>query len=171
MSRAGRIGFLLLGGAWLMAFCATSTLADEKRIDVSKVIDKAAAESAIGEPVKAPTPRNLDGVDGYYSKCNYYSVESHKALTLRLYQAGPNFDARKELDSVRASTGSPRNVAGLGDKAQIYSGPASGLPANVVMLYVVKGNSLVTVGLSGMEEEVALDKTKRIAQKIVAQLP
>jgi hypothetical protein len=144
--------------------------AAEDRIDVSHIIDKAAAESAMGEPVKLPAPRNLDGQDGYYSKCNYYSATSSKALILRLYQAGPGFDAIKEMNAVKASTGTPKAVSGLGDKAQIYSGPESGLPPNVVMLYVVKGNSLVTVGLSGLDEESALDKTKRLAQKIVAQI-
>ena len=153
----------------VLAVVATAWAADE-RIDVSQIIDKAAAESVLGEPVKVPAPRNLDGGDGYYSKCNYYSATSNKALVLRLYRAGPNFDAMKEMEAVKASTGTPKAVSGLGDKAQIYNGPESGLPANVVMLYVVKRNSLVTVGLSGMEEETALDKTKRLAQKIVAQI-
>jgi hypothetical protein len=144
--------------------------AAEDRIDVSRIIDKATAEAALGEPVKVPSPRNLDGQDGYYSKCNYYSASSNKALILRLYQAAPNFDAMKELDAVKASTGLPKAVSGLGDRAQIYSGPDSGLPPNVVMLYVVKRNSLVTVGLSGLDEETALDKSKRLAQKIVAQI-
>lgn len=140
------------------------------RVDVSRVIDKAAAESAMGEPVKVPAPRNLEGTDGYYSKCNYYSATSKKTLILRLYQASASVDVNKELDSVRAGTGTPKSVSGLGDKAQIYVGTASGLPANVVMLYVIKGNSLVTVGLSGLEEETAPEKAKRLAQKIVTQI-
>ncbi len=140
------------------------------RVDVSRVIDKAAAESALGEPVKVPAPRNLEGGDGYYSKCNYYSATSKKTLILRLYQASAGVDVKQQLDSVRTSTGTAKSVSGLGDKAEIYSGPPSGLPPNVVMLYVIKGNSLVTVGLSGLEEEVALDKAKRLAQKIVKQI-
>ena len=95
---------------------------------------------------------------------------SSKALVLRLYQAAPGFDPLKELEGVRASTGASKSVSGLGDKAQIYNGPESGLPNNVVMLYVVKGNSLVTVGLSGVDDEIALDKTKRLAQKIVSEI-
>jgi hypothetical protein len=160
--------WLALLGSFVIVLAAARGADD--RIDLSHVIDKAAAESAIGEPVKAPAPRNLDGEDGYYSKCNYYSATSSKALILRLYQAGGTFDASKEMDAVKASIGTPKAVSGLGDKAQIYSGPESGLPPNVVMLYVVKGNSLVTVGLSGLDEESALDKTKRLAQKIVAQI-
>lgn len=145
-------------------------VAADDRLDVAKIVDKATAESTIGEPVKPAASRNLDGKDGYDSKCNYYSATSSKALVLRLYQAAPGNDPSKELDGVRASTGAPKSVSGLGDKAQIYDGPDSGLPNNVVMLYVVKGNSLVTVGLSGLDDEISLDKAKRIAQRIVAQI-
>jgi len=148
-----------------------TTVAADERLDVSQIIDKAAAEVAIGEPVKAPAPRNMEGDGGYYSKCNYYSAASSKTLILRCFQGSASFDAKKQLDSVKASTGSPHRVSGLGDKADIYTGTASGLPANVVMLYVVKGNSLVTVGLSGVDEEIAAEKVKRIAQKIVTQIP
>jgi hypothetical protein len=166
-SRVFVVRLVVLG--CLVSGVAAMRAADE-RLDVSQIIDKAAAELAMGEPVKVPAPRNLDGADGYYSKCNYYSATSNKALILRLYRAAPNFDAMKEMEAVKASTGIPKSVSGLGDKAQIYSGPESGLPPNVVMLYVVKRNSLVTVGLSGLDEETALDKTKRLAQKIVAQI-
>lgn len=161
---------ILVGiGAIMLAPLATALA--EERPDVSQIIDKASAEMAIGEPVKAPSPRNLDGDDGYYSKCNYYSATSSKTLILRYFRGHISFDAMKQLDSVKASTGSPHRVSGLGDKADIYTGTASGLPPNVVMLYVVKGNSLVTVGLSGLEEEMAAEKVKRIAQKIVTQIP
>ncbi len=153
-----------------LVLTAASVWAAEDRLDVSLIIDKAAAESAMGEPVKVAAPRNLEGGDGYYSKCNYYSATSNKALILRCYQAAAGFDAKKELDSVKASTGTPKSVSGLGDKAQIYNGPESGLPVNVVMLYVIKNNSLVTVGMSGLDEETAVEKTKRLAQKIVTQI-
>jgi hypothetical protein len=158
------VGLALLGAGRMFALPA------EERFDVSRIVDKAFAESIMGEPVKVPTPRNMHGGDGYYSKCNYYSAKSGKALILRVYQAGPGFDPQKELEAVKASTGLAKSVTGLGDKAEAYSGADSGLPANVAMLYVIKGNSLVTVGLSGLEEESALEKTKTVAEKILAQL-
>src|SRR5438034_428172 len=43
-------------------------------------------------------------------------------------------------------------------------GAESGLPSHVVMLYVVKGNPLVTVGLSGFDDEVGGEKAKSVAQ-------
>jgi hypothetical protein len=154
----------------LVAGTAVVALAGESHIDVSKIIDKAAAESILEEPVKAPSPRNVEGSDGYYSKCNYYSNDTKKRLILRVYQAAAGFDPQKELDSVVENTGAMRAVSGLGDKARLSSGVEGGLPAQVVILYVVKGNSLVTVGLGGFEDNVATEKVKGAAQKIVAQL-
>jgi hypothetical protein len=160
----------VVAAVFICALGLRTVVAADDHLDVSKIIDKAAAESTIGEPVKPAASRNLNGKDGYYSKCNYYSATSSKTLVLRLYQAAPGTDPSKELDGVRASTGTPKSVSGLGDKAQIYDGPESGLPNNVVLLYVIKGSSLVTVGLSGLDDEISLDKAKRIAQKIVAQI-
>ena len=57
-----------------------------------------------------------------------------------------------------------------GDKAVATSGAASGLPSRVVMLYVMKGNALITIGLSGLDDEAAVEKAKGVAQKILAQL-
>ena len=81
--------------AAILAVVPVLLRAEDEHPDVSRIVDKAAAEAAIGEPVKTPSPRNLAGSDGYYSKCNYYSAASNKALVLRLYQAGPGFDAKK----------------------------------------------------------------------------
>ena len=39
------------------------------------------------------------------------------------------------------------------------------------MLYVVKGNAFVTVGIGGIsDEKVALEKAKAVARKILAKL-
>src|SRR5689334_22016269 len=155
MKRPHRLFATVFCGISGIVLAILTTAAAEDRIDVSQIIDKASAETAIGEPVKPTSPRNMEGDGGYYSKCNYYSAASSKTLILRVFQGSTEFDAKKQLDSVKASTGSPHRVSGLGDKADIYTGTASGLPSNVVMLYVVKGNSLVTVGLSGIDEEMA----------------
>jgi hypothetical protein len=155
----------------LCAVVATSTLAADPRPDVSQIIDKAAAESILGESVSSPTPRNVDGSDGYYSKCNYYSTNGKKRLVLRIYRAAPGFDPQKELEAVAENTGAMRAISGIGDKARMSAGTEGGLPSQVVMLYVVKGNILVTVGISGFEDAGAsADKVKDVAQKIVGKL-
>jgi hypothetical protein len=160
-------GLALVMFAGTVSICAAA----DNRVDVSKIIDKAAAESILEEPVKTPAPRNVDGSDGYYSKCNYYSNDAKKRLIVRVYEAAPGFDAQKELDALAENTGALRAVSGLGDKARVTSGAQSGLPSQVVMLYVVKGNALVTIGIGGFDDDnTATDKIKSVAQKIVAQL-
>src|SRR3954452_116225 len=160
-----RLGGLLLAGA------ASAVLAADGRIDVSQIIDKATAEAILEQEVKAPAPRNVDGTDGYYSKCNYYSTDAKRRLIIRVYQAASGFDPQKELEAVAENTGAMRAVSGLGDKARMSSGVEGGLPSKVVMIYVVKGNALVTVGISGLDDEnAAAEKVKNTAQKIVGQL-
>src|SRR5438045_8452227 len=97
--------------------------AAETRPDVSGVIDKATAESILGETVKAATPRNMSGADGYYSKINYYALKPGTALIIRLHQAAPgSLDPQQELEMVRASTGATKPLSGLGDRAEYAHG-------------------------------------------------
>jgi hypothetical protein len=158
--------------AMLIAAALTSAMfAAESQPDVSTIISKAEAESILAAKVKDATPRNVQGGDGYYSKCNYYSVAPGKTLLVRVYQAAPGFDAQKELNLVTKDAASAKPVSGLGDKAMVMAGAESGLPSRVTMLYVSKGNALVTIGLSGWEDQAAaLEKLKGVAQKILAQL-
>jgi hypothetical protein len=159
-----------IGQALAMSVCLTnSTLAADARIDVSQIITKTDAESILGEKVKDPTPLNAEGKDGYYSKCNYYSVSRQKSLVIRVYQPGAGaMDPQKELELVAASTTGPlKPVDGLGDKAEVFSGDAS----HVLMLYVAKGNAFITIGLGGIDDEsVALANAKKVANKILAKL-
>jgi hypothetical protein len=166
MKRVAFSCVLLFVGPWIAI-----SLGAEERLDVSQIIDKATAEVILEEPVKMPAPRNVEGKDGYYSKCNYYGASSRKTLVLRVYQAAPGFDPQKELEMVAENAGAMRAISGLGEKARISTGTAGGLPSHVVMLYVVKGNTLITIGLGGLEDEsAAAEKTKNIAQKILAHL-
>jgi hypothetical protein len=155
-------------------FLATGDIsfAADARPDVSAVIDKATAESILGETVKAATPRNLSGADGYYSKINYYALKPGKALVIRLHQAAPgSLDAQQELEMVRASTGATKALSGLGDRAEYAHGTDSNLPTHALMLYVAKGNTLITVGLNGLDDDsLALDKARSVAQKILDKL-
>ncbi len=148
----------------------SSLIGGEMHIDVSSIIDRAAAEAILGGRVNDSTPRNVDGTDGYYSKCNYYSATPGKSLILRVYQAAPGFNAKQELDQVRASSGLTKSLSGLGDQAELSSGAASALSSNATMLSVVKGDTLITIGLRGLEEDLAVEKIKDVAQKILQHL-
>src|SRR5689334_1744220 len=122
--------FRLVAGG-LMIAVATSLVAADAKIEVASIIDKAAAESILGTQVKEPTPVNVDGKDGYYSKCNYYSFDARKLLILRVYQAASGYDPKQELEQVRSSSGLTKSISGLGDRAELSSGSVSGLSVNV----------------------------------------
>jgi hypothetical protein len=149
---------------------ANSVFATDNRVDVSQIVGQALAESVLGEPVKISTPVNVDGREGYYSKCNYYSIKPGKRLVLRVHISGTS-GSQQELEMVKTSTGMTEPVQGLGDKAEFSHGDDSNLPLHAVMLYVTKGNAFVTVGLGGLaDDSMALEKAKNIAQKILEHL-
>jgi hypothetical protein len=147
--------------------------ATDSRPDVAQIISKSDASDILGEPVKSPSPRSGEGADGYYSKCNYYSVRRGKSLVIRLQLPGPNAIApEKELQLVAAANGSTESVSGIGDAAQMFTaGGESGFASRVLMLYVVKGGAFLTIGVSGFANDaVALEKAKKAAQKLVERL-
>jgi hypothetical protein len=116
---------------------------------------------------------NVNGKDGYYSKCNYYGTKSGRSLLLRVRQASEgSVDPLTEFDQIASSGGKMKVIEGVGDKAGMFTGaPENGLPENVIMLYVVKGRSLITIGIGGIADEAeALEKAKQVAEKILAQL-
>ena len=154
----------------LLAVSAPAVAADPG-LDVSHIIDQAMAESVLNGKVKEAVPRNVQGGDGHYSKCNYYSVPPGKTLLLRVYQAAEGYDPEQEFETVTKNTPATKSVSGVGDKAIVTTGTASGLPQRVLMLYTIQKKALVTVGLSGLvDEDAALEKAKSVAQKILAQL-
>jgi len=168
---SGRFEKLLLSVAVAALLRVTLVNAADTHADVSRAVDQATAESVLGEPVKSATPLNLDGKDGYYSKCNYYTATPGKTLVVRVYQAAPGSDPQSALEGVAESTGAMTTVPGLGDRARLCSGAESGLPPHVVMLFIVKGNALVTIGVSGLDDDVlAGEKAKSVAQKVLATL-
>ena len=74
----------------------------DSRPDVSQIISKSDAATILGEPVREPNPRNGDGTDGYYSKCNYYGTKGGKSLIIRLQLPCPKaIPPPKQLERVR----------------------------------------------------------------------
>jgi hypothetical protein len=145
----------------------------DSRPDVSQIINKAEASAILGEPVKDPSPHSGDGSDGYYSKCNYYSVNRGKSLIIRLQLPGPNaIGPQKELQLLAAANGAMEKVSGIGEAAQLFTGGGeSGFASRVLMLYAAKGNAFLTIGLGGFADDaVALEKAKTAAQKLFEHL-
>jgi hypothetical protein len=160
-------------GLLVIAIGLTNPVWAADRPDVAKIITKSDAADVLAEPVRDPSPRSGEGADGYYSKCNYYSVQRGKSLVIRLQLPGPNAIAPdKELQLVAAANGAMENVAGVGDAAQMFTtGGESGAASRVLMLYVVKGGAFMTIGVSGFANDaIALEKAKTIAQKLVDHL-
>ena len=155
----------------LAALTNLAAAAEEKKIDISTIVTKTDAEKILGEPVSDARIRNMDGQDGYYSKCNYSSVNPGKSLILRLYRAAAGAPGpRKQFEMLKNGGIALKPVEGLGDKAGVFSGASETGPSKGIMLYVVRGNAFVTVGVGGVLDEVAaLDKAKGIARKILAK--
>ena len=161
------------GASLIVSLLTISLAVAQKPIDVSAIVPKAEAEKVLGEPVRNPTPLKVNGKDGYYSKCNYYSTKSVRSLLLRVRQANEgSIDALTEFNQVTGNGVKFKTIDGLGERAAILNGvPENGLPPNVIMLYVVKGRSLITIGIGGIADEAAaLEKAKQVAEKILAQL-
>src|SRR4030095_5294761 len=147
----------LFSSALIVSLLTISSRAAEKTVDVSAIVPKAEAEKILGEPARNPTPLNVNGKDGYYSKCNYYSTKSVRSLLLRVRQASEgSIDPLTEFGKLTGKGVKRKAVEGLGEKAAILSGvPENGLPPNVIMLYMVKGKFFVTIGIGGMADEIA----------------
>lgn len=158
--------------ATLVCDLGTLCAAPEKRIDLAAVVSKKDAESALGEAVKDPQPRNEEGADGYYSRCNYYSQNPGRSLVLRVRQTTPGQLApAKQLEELMAGSAKIKPLSGFGEKAALASEGAQNSLSHLLMLYVVKGNAFVTVGIGGInDEKAALEKAKAIARKILAKL-
>jgi hypothetical protein len=168
--------FRISAAAAIVALASTLTnlsgAPEKKPIDLAAIITKAEASSALGEPVQDPQSRNDEGADGYYSRCKYYSENPGRSLVLRLRQAsGDQLPPAKQLEELMAGDAKIKPLSGFGDKAALASeGAQSGL-SHVLMLYVVKGNAFVTIGIGGInDEKVALEKAKTLARKILAKL-
>jgi hypothetical protein len=164
-----------LAGALGLAVCALPFFvraADETRIDLAAVVTKADAQSALGETVKDAQARNEDGADGTYSRCNYYSENPGRSLTLRIRRAAPGqLEPKKQLEEMSAGNDKFKPITSLGDKAALVKeGPDKG-PSHVLMLYVAKGNAFITVGICGVDDEKsATEKAKTLAKKIIGKL-
>ncbi|MDP9004796.1 MAG: hypothetical protein M3N12_08395 [Verrucomicrobiota bacterium] len=145
---------------------------EKKVIDLAAIVTKADAAAALGEQVQDPQLRNEEGAEGYYSRCNYYSQNPGRSLVLRLRQASTGQLAPvQQLEELMAGNAKMKPLVGFGDKAAVASeGAPSGL-SHLLMLYVAKGNALITVGIGGIDDEkTGLEKAKTLARKIMKKL-
>ncbi|MEY2562418.1 MAG: hypothetical protein QOH88_611 [Verrucomicrobiota bacterium] len=145
---------------------------EKKIIDLAAIVTKADAAAALSEPVQEPQSRNEEGAEGYYSRCNYYSQNPGRSLVLRLRQASAGQLAPvKQLEELMAGNAKMKPLTGFGEKAAVASEGASSGLSHLLMLYVAKGNALVTIGIGGIDDEKSgLEKAKTLARKIMKKL-
>jgi hypothetical protein len=157
----------LVSFAISIIICAAGrpTTAGDK-IDVSKVVTKSDAEKILGVPVKDAKGRNQNGTDGYYdSEWSYYAIRGDKALIFDVLYAGKPGLAATMFSVLPADGGKSTRIDGLGDKA-IFCPNETGM----AMLHVLKGNTLVTIGVHGLPANAVLDPEKSMAKKILVNL-
>jgi hypothetical protein len=150
---------------WIICagICFVAAAAD--KIDVSTIITKSEAEALLGEPVKDPQHSNKEGNKGLYdSECSYYAQKGDKALVVDLLVAAPGI-AEKIFSTASSGETNPTNVDGLGDRAVFYEHAGT-----LYILNVVKGDTMVTVGMHGVSAATALEQEKSTAKKILALL-
>lgn len=143
---------------------ASSALADQK-IDVSAVITKADAAKILGVPVKDAQGQNKESKDGFYdSEWSYYAIKGDKSLVFD-FLVGPPGLAATMLSALPTDGGQFTKVEGFGDKAIFYH-DKTGLE----MMNILKGNTLITIGIQGMPASAALEQEKAVATKILSHL-
>src|SRR6266849_2462356 len=146
---------------WIICAGIYSNAVASHKIDVSTIITKSEAETVLGEPVKDPEHNNKEGSNGLYdSDCSYYAVKGDKALVLDLLFAGPGI-AEKIFSVASSEEINPTKVDGLGDKAVFYEDKTG-----LLILNILKGNALITVGMHGVAAPAALEQEKSAAKKI-----
>src|SRR4029077_15247035 len=119
------------------------------------------------------------------SECFYATAQSNKSMNLALVQERPNqkdkhspkdfwkekFGPYSGNEKEEAKSGekevatAPRKIDGLGDDAYWVSNRFGGV------LYVLKGDTFISIGLGGTDdEETKLKKSKVLAQKALQRL-
>src|SRR5438876_6228303 len=142
----------LIGALFLAISLTKIVMAADSRPDVAQIINKTEASAILGEPVKDPSQRSGDGTDGYYSKCNYYSVQRGKSLIIRLQLPRPNaIGPQKELQQLAAANGTMEKVYDVGEAAKLFTGGAESESASrMLILYVANDKAFLPFDLLGL---------------------
>jgi len=153
--------------------------------DAGSLVSKEEVELVQQASVK--DAKSSERSDGTFriSQCLYTTAEFSKSVNLALIQADPNEPSKRspkdfwkekfdpyENEEPKAKSGdetdqgsAPKKIAGLGDDAYWVSNRFGGV------LYVLKGNAFISIGLGGTDdEETKLKKSKALAKKALQRL-
>jgi hypothetical protein len=116
-------------------------------------------------PVKDARGQNKESKDGSYdSEWSYYATKGDKSLVFD-FLVGPPGLAATMLSVLPTDGGKFTKLEGFGDKAIFYH-DKTGLE----MMNILKGNTLLTIGIHGMPGPAALEQEKVVATKILSHL-
>jgi hypothetical protein len=158
--------------------------------DACSLVSKEEVESVQAAPVN--DVKNSEHSDEFFrvAQCFYTTAEFSKSVSLALVQKdrdqqnmrspkdfwkekfGPYKGNENERDGQADTKGvekeqgtAPKKIAGIGDDAYWVSNRFGG------MLYVLKGDAFISIGLGGTDdEETKLKKSKVLAQKALQRL-
>ena len=153
--------------------------------DACNLVSNQEIESVQNAAVKeAKSSEHSDGTFRV-SECLYTAAEFSKSVSLALIQPDPTqasartpkdfwkekFDPYRDEEPKaqsgddKAEGSAPKKVEGLGDEAYWVANRFGG------MLYVLKGESFISIGIGGTDDEGAkLQKSKTLAQKAIQRL-
>jgi hypothetical protein len=153
--------------------------------DACSLVSKEEVESVQGASVNET--RSSEHLDGVFvvSQCFYTAAEFSKSVTLALERSDPKqTSARSPKDfwkekfdpywdeEPKTNSGdekeqgsAPKKIGGLGDDAYWVGNRLGGI------LYVLKGDAFISIGLSGTDDEdIKLKKSKVLAEKALQRL-
>ncbi len=157
----------------LTIVCAETHLAfAADKLDLSTIITKSDAEAILGDRVNDPKVSKKQDADGYDSSFQYYTEKMDKSLMFDVSQFTPEKMTAKERFSVLGSAESKLEpVKGIGEEAGFIERGSGSDITHTTMLYVLKGNAIVTVAMGEVTDpNAALEQEKTIANKILARL-
>ena len=167
-------------------FPKTSSELDRAQGDVCRLITSEEIGAIQGSPIKEPKGSTRSENGFRVSQCFYTAAEFSKSVNLAVIQKDPDnsakqspkekkkkkfgrFKMKNEQESGRQEEKEtlipPKQIDGIGDEAYWVSNRFGGV------LYVLKGDVLISVGLGGTDtEETKLTKSKALAQKALQRL-
>ena len=170
----------------------TSSELDRAQGDVCRLITSEEIGAIQGSPIKEPKGSTRSENGFRVSQCFYTAAEFSKSVNLAVIQKDPDNSARQSpkdfwkekfgrfsrdeeaRDKNEQEPGRqeekeklipPKQIDGIGDEAYWVSNRFGGV------LYVLKGNAFISIGLGGTDdEETKLTKSKALAQKALQRL-
>ena len=170
----------------------TSSELDHAQGDVCRLITSEEIGAIQGSPIKEPKGSTRSENGFRVSQCFYTATEFSKSVSLAVVQKDPDNPARRSpkdfwkekfgrfsgkdemRDKNEQESGGeeekeklipPKQIDDIGDEAFWVSNRFGGV------LYVLKGNAFISVGLGGTDdEETKLTKSKALAQKALQRL-